>query len=113
MARRRFGERPRFSLDEVRLLIAAGAYRITGSAADGAGKLYLDEDDIVECVASLTEADYEQTLESHKLPGTFQDVYKPRRYGFALYVKIRVADGVPAPRNRLAVIISFKRDESV
>jgi len=48
--------------------------------------------DVIDCVCGLTEDDYEQTLESTACPGTFQDVYKPRHQGFAVYLKARMVD---------------------
>jgi hypothetical protein len=106
MSRRRRGHAPKFSLEAVQTLVRGNAYRITDVARKGAEALYLDEDDIVECVCALTADDYEQTLDSTKIPGTFQDVYSPRFHGFELYVKVRLVDG------RQVVVISFKQNES-
>jgi hypothetical protein len=79
---------------------------VTRSATAGARSLYMTVVDVINCVCALTEDDYEQTLESKKFPGTFQDVYKPRYQGFAIYLKVRMVE------DRQTIIISFKRNES-
>jgi hypothetical protein len=106
--KRRHGHTPKYSLKRVQELVDAGPdyYHITESARFGAQAIFLDEEDIVECVCALTEDDYEKTLDSTRIPGTFQDVYKPRFYGRRLYLKVRLDE------DEVAVIISFKRDES-
>jgi hypothetical protein len=106
--KRRHGHTPRYSLKRVQELVDAGHdhYYITESARLGAQSIFLDEEDIVECVCSLTEDDYEKTLDSRRFPGTFQDVYKPRFYGLRIYLKVTLDE------DEMAVIISFKRDES-
>jgi len=45
-------------------------------------------------------------MESEKRPGLWQDVYRPRFAGFALYVKVQLAPATGA------VVISFKKDQS-
>ena|SRR3712207_6384105 len=106
MSKRRHGHEPKFSLERIQQLVKEEAYRISEAARCGAEALYLGEDDIVECVCDLTEHDYEQTLDSTKVPGTFQDVYKPRFHGFQIYVKLRLVG------DREVVIISFKQNQS-
>jgi hypothetical protein len=105
---RRHGHTPRFSLARVRELARAGYPHVlvTRSAAAGAIELNMAVPEVVDCVCGLTEDDYEQTLESIRIPGTFQDVYKPRYQGFAIYLKVRLVD------DRQTIVISFKRDES-
>jgi hypothetical protein len=105
--RRRHNQSPTFDLARVQELVRAESYHITESAFEGAEDIYWDEDDIVDCVLSLSaDDDFEQTYESRDRPGTFQDVYKPRRHGYELFIKLRVV------QNRQAVIISFKRNTS-
>lgn len=106
--RRRHGHTPKFSLARVRELARAGYPHviITRSATAGARALYMTAREIVDCVCDLTEDDYEQTLESISIPGTFQDVYKPRYHGFAIYLKVRMVE------DRQTIVISFKRNES-
>jgi hypothetical protein len=104
---RRWGHSPRFSLARIRELVAAGEYHVTDAARRDAEALTFDEDDIVDCVGTLTEADYSHTLASEKRAGMFQDVYRKRMHGFPLYVKLQLAGP------DWAVIISFKRDGSL
>jgi hypothetical protein len=44
-------------------------------------------------------------MPSEQVPGQFQDVYRARYHGFAIYVKAQMG---PAGE---AVVVSFKRDE--
>ena len=97
----------RLTLPGFRELVRAEAYHITEAAFAGAEDIYWDEDDIVECVLSLSvDNDFEQSYESRDRPGTFQDVYKPRRHGYALFIKLKLV------QDRQAVVISFKRNTS-
>jgi len=106
--RRRHGHTPKFSLAQVQALARAGYPHVivTRSAAAGAIELNMALPEVVDCVCGLTEDDYEQTLESIRIPGTFQDVYKPRFRGYAIYLKVRMVE------ERQTIVISFKRDES-
>ncbi|HEU4452065.1 MAG TPA: type II toxin-antitoxin system MqsR family toxin [Longimicrobium sp.] len=106
--RRRHGHAPKFSLARVQELVRLGEphVHITMSAVAGARALYMSAGDIVDCISDMTEEDYEQTLESISIPGTFQDVYKPRYEGFAIYLKVRMVE------DRQTIVISFKRNES-
>jgi hypothetical protein len=109
MVTRRAGQEPAFPLQQVHALLKSGgpnAYRITENARVGAEFLYMDADDIIECVSDLTESDYEQTLASTKQPGTFQDVYKPRFHGYRIYLKLRVLNEITV------IVISFKQNTS-
>lgn len=99
------GHEPTFDLTDLIRLIEGGHYIIKRSARNGAASLYLDEDDMVECVAGLTDLDFYKTMESTKRPGTFQDVYKRRYHSFPIYLKLQLAGS-------RCVVISFKRDES-
>lgn len=107
MVMRRRGQSPRFSLLRIQELVAAGDYHVTDSARRDAEGLTFAEDDIVECVATLTEDDYSHTLTSERHPGLYHDVYRKRMRGFPLYIKLQLAGP------QWAVIISFKRDDSV
>lgn len=104
MSRR--GQLPAYSLEMIQTLVEQNKYRITHSASLGAGELYLDEDDIKECVLSLRRKDYDKTLRSHQRPGEFQDVYLPRFHGYEIYLKLQLLG------NSVAVVISFKQNES-
>ena len=106
MGIRRHGQEPAHALPIIQKLVRAQRYRITESALQGAADIYWDEDDVVESVLALTDGDFEQSYESEKRPGTFQDVYKPRHHGYRLFVKLQLVGDVTA------AIISFKRDTS-
>lgn len=105
--RRRHNQEPRHDLARIKQLVRAEAYHITESAFAGAEDIYWDEDDILDCVLSLSaDEDFEQSYESRERPGTFQDVYKPRRHGYELLIKLALVG------DRQAVVISFKRNTS-
>ena len=108
MIMRRQGHSPRFSLLQIQARIAAGEYHLTDAAQRDAEGLAFDEDDIVECIQTLTEDDYSHSLASEKRLGTFQDVYRRRMHGFPLYLKLQLTEP-----NRAVIIISFKRDGSI
>jgi hypothetical protein len=110
-------ERPTYDLAEVKRLVKSGpfGYRVEPIAVTGAGKLKLDETDIVECVLGLdvrpinAGGDFYKTMPSETRPGTFQDVYKPTYDGRPIYCKLQI---MTTKRGCLAAIIQFKRDES-
>ena len=82
-------------------LVRTGARIITLSALTGARELGFDEEDIDEVVIGLTESDFYKTMPAEKLPGLWQDVYRPKHKGQELYVKLQIVGK--------AVVISFKR----
>lgn len=100
------GERPHYALELVKALIANRRYRVTLTASHGAGSLGLDEGDVVDCVLALDESQFLKSMDSLKVAGLQQDVYRPRWAGFDLYVKVQIVGEHPADT---AVIISFKR----
>ena len=105
---RRWGHEPTFPLRRIQELVAAGDYDVTDTARRDAESLTFDEFDMVECIGILTEEEhFSHTLKSTSRPGTDQDVYRVRVHGFPLYVKLQI-DGAGR-----AIVISFKRDESV
>lgn len=100
------GTRPNHRLEEIKELVSRGEWVVTRTSAAGAQRLGLGQEDIQECIMRLRLADFDTTLPSHKLPGSYQDVYKTRYGGHHIYLKLQVGvDG-------RAVTISFKRDES-
>ena len=96
---------PRYRLETIQARIREGRYAITRSAAEGAGTLYLDEDDIKESILGLEDRHFFKSMPSRTRPGMAQDVYRFRCFGFALYAKLQLGIG------GTAVVISFKRDE--
>lgn len=81
-----------------------GAYRIVTTAITGAFLLGMDEEDIHDCVLSLTANDFHKTMPSSQKPGLFQDVYKPVYENVGIYLKLQ---GSPDGKT---VVISFKRE---
>lgn len=100
------GERRQYALELVKALIANRQYRVTLSASQGAGALGIDERDVLDCVLALDESQFFKSMDSLKVAGLRQDVYRPRWAGFDLYVKVQIVGEHPADT---AVIISFKR----
>jgi motility quorum-sensing regulator/GCU-specific mRNA interferase toxin len=77
----------------------------TMTAADGAEQLGLDEQAVVDVIASLTARDFDKSMASEIDPTIWQDVYKPVISGRELYVKFTL-DGRGA-----LLLISFKENE--
>jgi hypothetical protein len=102
----RHGHAPRFPLATIQRLVRDGQYSVTRTANETAQALYLNVYDIEACVCGLEEADYSHTLAGERFPGTFQDVYRTRFGGYAIYLKVQIA--VP----EWVTVISFKKDES-
>ena len=100
------GERPHYALELVKALIANRRYRVTLTAAKGAGELGLDERDVIDCALALDESHFFKSMDSTRMAGRRQDVYRPRWAGFDLYMKVQIVGQHPADT---AVIISFKR----
>lgn len=106
-------DRPSYDLVAIKGLICdGGSYRIEPIARSGAGRLRLDEQDIVECVQELDArprrngGDFHKTMESRTRPGLYHDVYKTVYGGKRIYCKLQL---VHPP---LAVVIQFKKDDS-
>lgn len=97
---------PAYPLELVKTLIADQRYRITLTAANDAGRLGFDEEDIVSCVNTLGPEDFFNAMPSDKKPGLWQDVYHKQYCGQLLYVKLQVSEGSDGSK---AVVISFKQ----
>jgi motility quorum-sensing regulator / GCU-specific mRNA interferase toxin len=93
---------PTYDLARIQERVKAGQYRITFSARLGAGALGFTESDIVRAVLSLRPGDFYKSMEAEAAPGLWQDVYRPRFAGVALYVKLQIEVRGDA------VVISFK-----
>jgi hypothetical protein len=95
---------PTNDLAVIQQLVAAGKWTATHVALAGASALKFDRTDIEECVAALSLSDFHKTMDSTKKPGQMQDVYRPTYLDIPIYLKLKLTD--------LAVVVSFKRDES-
>ena len=75
------------------------------STAEGAEELGMDEQAVVDVIASLTAEDFEKSMPSARDPAIRQDVYKPVVDSRELYVKFTLdAQGG-------LLLISFKENE--
>jgi motility quorum-sensing regulator/GCU-specific mRNA interferase toxin len=92
---------PTYDLNTIQEYVRSGLYRITLSAKQGAVALGMDTSDIETCVLGLTPKDFYKTMEAKKLPGIFQDVYRPIFGRCELYLKLQITSE--------AVVISFKQ----
>lgn len=110
-------DRPTFDLAEIQRLIKSGplGYRIERPAVDGAGRMGLDESDIVDCVCSLNDLPFAKgghfykTMPGTLRPDTHHDVYKATYYEQRVYCKLQV---MTTRDGKKAAIISFKENES-
>jgi motility quorum-sensing regulator / GCU-specific mRNA interferase toxin len=82
------GRTPRYSLARIKAAFAdAARLNRTMSAAEGAEELGMDEQAVVDVIASLTAEDFEKSMPSDRDPAIRQDVYKPVVDSRELYVK--------------------------
>ena len=93
---------PTYSLAEIQRQVQAGRYVVTRSTVQGAALLGLDEADVLACVAGMTRAEFYKSMPAERVPGLWQDVYRPTYQGHALYVKVQQR------ADTWAVVISFK-----
>jgi len=95
--------RPKYSLPEFQELFAQQHRVVTQQARRDALQLGFGSDDVEQVIAELAPSDFYKTMPAERVPGLWQDVYKPEARGIVLYVKIQIAGPV-----RTAVLISFK-----
>lgn len=91
---------PHCKLSRVRILIAAGQLRATGSAMKGAANLGLDFQGMIDIVMALTPFDFYKSMTTHGDHRVWQDVYRPTTTVGEVYLKLTVIDDV--------LIVSFK-----
>jgi len=77
----------------------------TMTAANGAEDMDMDEQAVVDVIASLSSRDFDKSMPSDPDPAVWQDVYKPAIEGRELYVKFTLD-----ARGEL-LLISFKENE--
>ena len=96
--------RAHYSLTELQALVRAPESRvITRSAHQGAVEAGMaGEEEIVECVCGLLVREIYKTMTTHFDNTLWQDVYRTRRNGVDLYVKLQKSPGGQG------VVISFK-----
>lgn len=99
---------PTHSLEAIQTAVRTDeTFIITDKAARTAWSIPLDKEDIRACVLGLGPGDFYKSMESRKRAGLWQDVYKTRYAGYAIYTKLQLTH-----RGAVAVVISFKIDES-
>jgi motility quorum-sensing regulator / GCU-specific mRNA interferase toxin len=94
---------PTYQLSQIKLLIRELKFSITGTAADEAWALGYEEDDIVKCVLALEPSELHKTMESERIPGLWQDVYRTKLDGKVIYLKLQIEQ-----KYGHAVVIQFK-----
>jgi hypothetical protein len=98
---------PSYSLAQIQELVREGKYRITVSAFQTAALMGFLDEDITECIAAfLAPSHFYKTMASEQKAGLMQDVYKITFEGKRVYLKLQIN------QSGLAVIVSFKEDES-
>ena len=103
----RHGKQPIYELSRIQAIVRDDSSKlyVTRTAATTAREILCDTEDIIECILSLTAAQFYKSMSSDKRPDHYQDVYKMRFHGYAVYLKLQLT-----VRDE-AVVISFKRDE--
>jgi motility quorum-sensing regulator / GCU-specific mRNA interferase toxin len=96
---------PTYDLHELQRLIGQGAISssVTRVAEEGAVGFGWSRDDIVEAVLALTAQDFYKSMESERMPGSWQDVYHLEFRGVSLYIKLQLGVG------GRAFVVQFKR----
>jgi motility quorum-sensing regulator / GCU-specific mRNA interferase toxin len=96
-----------YPLSRIKELVREGKYRITVSAFQTAALLGFLDGDITECVVNCLEpSHFYKTMAAEHKAGLMQDVYKITYEGQRVYLKLQINQA------GIAVIVSFKQDES-
>lgn len=96
------GQHPFYELSRIQHLARLGDYLVTRQAQRDSAALGIPLAGILACLAALTEGDFYKTMESERIPGLWQDAYRPTYSGLRLYVKLQIG-----PTGN-AVVVSFK-----
>lgn len=92
--------RPHYPIPTVVDLLAKGDYRVTRTAMEGASRLGLDLDDIVQIVSGLTIKNFYKSMTTYADNSIWQDVYHVDNAAGEIYLKITVCDHL--------LVVSFK-----
>ena len=96
-----------YALQHFKELVQQGKYQVTFAAVQAAALMGFLDEDIADCIANFLEpTHFYKTMASEQKPGMMQDVYKITFEGKRVYLKLQIN------QSGLAVIISFKEDES-
>ena len=94
---------PTYDLRRFQQLVRCGQLTIVGSALSELILLDMDVDGVRDCLLRLQPNDFYKSMPSIRMPGMWQDVYRPVHKAAQLYVKLQI--GVMGT----AVLIQFKR----
>ncbi len=96
-----------YALLLVKELVKEGKYLVTFSALQSAALMGFLDEDITDCIVNFLEpTHFYKTMAAEQKPGMMQDVYKITFEGKRVYLKLQIN------QSGLAVIVSFKEDES-
>ncbi len=98
---------PTYALLRLKGLVKEGKYRITISAFQTAALMGFLDEDITDCIVNcVAPSHFYKTMAAEQKAGLMQDVYKITYEGQRVYLKLQIN------QSGLAVIVSFKEDES-
>jgi motility quorum-sensing regulator/GCU-specific mRNA interferase toxin len=96
-----------YALLRLKELVKEGKYLVTFTALQSAALMGFLDEDITDCIVNfLQPSHFYKTMASEQKSGLMQDVYKITYEGKRVYLKLQINQG------GLAVIVSFKEDES-
>jgi motility quorum-sensing regulator / GCU-specific mRNA interferase toxin len=96
-----------YALQLVKELVKEDKYRITVTAFQTAALMGFLDEDITDCIVNFLEpTHFYKTMASEQKAGMMQDVYKITFEGKRIYLKLQIN------QSGLAVVVSFKEDES-
>jgi Motility quorum-sensing regulator, toxin of MqsA len=99
--------RASYSLPQIKELVREDKYHITVTAFQTAALMDFLDEDITDCIVNfLQPSHFYKTMASEQRAGMMQDVYKIAFEGKRVYLKLQIN------QSGLAVIVSFKEDES-
>lgn len=96
-----------YALLLVKELVKEGKYLVTFAVVQSATLMGFLDEDITDCIVNfLQPSHFYKTMASEQKAGMMQDVYKITFEGKRVYLKLQIN------QSGLAVIVSFKEDES-
>ena len=97
-----------YPLPKLKELVRSEKYRVTVTAFKTAALMGFLDDDIVDCILNhLSSTHFYKTMPADKAAGLMQDVYKITYESKRVYLKLQIN------KAGVAVIVSFKEDESI
>lgn len=97
--------KPAYDLALVQDLVRRGAVRIgLAASAEARRVLGFDDEDICDCLLTLTADDFHKSIPASSESPDVADVYRPLRDSTRLYVKLTVRSAIAG---RTVVVISF------